>query len=94
MRAYGRFYEERRQRRSVALKLMQKYGVDTTDWNRVNAFCRDPRITGKVFATLSIEELERLAVKLRIMLRKRDDGCCSKSEKKENTIYILNLDAL
>ena len=71
VKAFDRFYEERRQWRSVVLKLLQKYGVDTTDWDRVNAFCRDPRIAGKVFALLSIAELEQLSVKLRVKLRKK-----------------------
>ena len=35
--------EELRFRRSVCLKLMQKIGIDTTDWARVNDFCLNPR---------------------------------------------------
>lgn len=56
--------------RSVVLKLMQKCGVDTTSWERVNALCLDSRISGKEFRRLSIEELEELAVKLRVIERK------------------------
>ena len=65
------YREELRYRRSVCLKLMQKHGVDTTDWERVDAFCMDPRINGKKFARLSTEELQGLAVKLRMIARKR-----------------------
>ena len=54
--------EELRFRRSVCLKLMQKIGVDTTDWARVNDFCRHPRIAGKPFAQIDTEGLEQLAV--------------------------------
>ena len=43
---------------------MQRAGIDTTDWQRVNAFCQDARIVGKPFARLSGEELERLCVKI------------------------------
>nr|DAX70390.1 MAG TPA: 3-hydroxyisobutyryl-CoA hydrolase [Caudoviricetes sp.] len=57
-------------RRSEVLKLMQQLGIDTTDWNRVDAFCKDVRITGKAFRHISIDELEALAVKLRIIERK------------------------
>lgn len=62
--------QELRRRRSVCLKLMQKMGIDTSDWARVNDFCRDARIAGKEFAKISSEELEALAVKLRSIKRK------------------------
>lgn len=62
--------DEQRKRRSQCLRLMQKLGIDTTDWVRVNAFCEDPRIAGKVFRRLSNEELDQLAVKLRTIERK------------------------
>ena len=61
---------ELRRKRSVCLKLMQQLGIDTTDWDRVNAFCEDARIAGKAFRHISIDELEALAVKLRIIERK------------------------
>ena len=57
-------------RRSEVLKLMQQLGIDTTNWNRVNAFCEDARIAGKAFRHISIDELEALAVKLRTIARK------------------------
>ena len=62
--------EELRFRRSVCLKLMQKIGIDTTDWARVNDFCLNPRIAGMPFGRLGTEELEQLAVKLRSIERK------------------------
>ena len=61
---------ELRRKRSVCLKLMQQLGIDTTSWNRVNAFCEDARIAGKAFRYISIDELEALAVKLRAIKRK------------------------
>lgn len=54
-----------RKERSATLKLMQKAGIDTTDWNRVNAFCSDPRIAGKEFARLDTDELIALRRKIR-----------------------------
>lgn len=59
-----------RRKRSEVLKLMQQIGIDTTSWNRVNAFCKDARIAGKAFRHISIDELEVLAVKLRAIKRK------------------------
>lgn len=62
--------DELKHRRSIVLKLMQQLDIDTTDWERVDAFCLEPRIAGKLFCKLSIEELEKLATKLRIIQRK------------------------
>lgn len=71
-------YDERREalrkelrgKRSVCLKLMQKAGIDTTDWQRVNDFCRHPRIAGKAFAQLNVADLDVLQTKLRSIMRK------------------------
>ena len=63
---------ELRRKRSMCLKLMQQLGIDTTDWDRVNAFCEDTRIAGKAFRHISIDELEALAVKLRAIKRKKE----------------------
>ena len=65
-----KYVDELRRSRSVCLRLMQKIGVDTTDWTRVNEFCRHPRIAGKPFARITLEELEHLALKLRSIQRK------------------------
>ena len=62
--------EELRRKRSVCLKLMQQLGIYTTDWNRVNEFCNNPRIAGKPFVQVSTAELEQLAIKLRAIQRK------------------------
>lgn len=50
--------------RSAVLKQMQRYGVDTTDWDAVDRFCRSPKISGKKFAQLSVKELQQLRLKL------------------------------
>lgn len=62
--------EELRRNRSVCLKLIQQLGIDTTDWDRINAFCNNPRIAGKPFARISAAELNQLSVKLRAIQRK------------------------
>lgn len=67
------YIQERKRRRSSALHQLQLYGVDTTDWNKVNAFCEQPRIAGKPFRDLDSEELEALTRKMRAIIRKRDN---------------------
>lgn len=62
--------DELKRRRSIALKLMQELEVNTTDWAQINDFCRHPRIAGKPFGQLSIDELMELATKLRSIKRK------------------------
>ena len=61
----SRYKEELRKERSATLKLMQKAGIDTTDWNRINRFCLDPRIAGKEFARITADEHPQLRRKLR-----------------------------
>jgi hypothetical protein len=62
--------EELRKERSATLKLMQKMGVDTTDWKRVNLLCRDSRIAGKDFYYITAEEHRELRRKLHSIERK------------------------
>lgn len=71
--AQEQWKEERRQARSVCLKLMQQTGVDTTDWDTVNRFCMSPKIAGVEFRELDIEDLGRLSSKLRMILKKQKD---------------------
>lgn len=66
--------DEQKKKRSQCLRLMQKLGIDTTDWTRVNKFCEDPRIAGKPFAKITNDELEMLTVKLRAIKNKQDRG--------------------
>lgn len=61
---------------------MQKHGIDTTDWDRVDAYCLNPRIAGKKFIRLTTEELENVAIKLRIIQRKE--------REKNNSNQFLN----
>lgn len=60
-----------RKARSGVLHQMQLYGIDTTDWNRIDAFCQDQRIAGKRFRELDTEELNALNTKLRMIIRKK-----------------------
>lgn len=81
-RARELYRAELRRRRSAALHLMQRLGIDTTDWNRVDTYCLHPRLAGKEFRKLTADELETLAIKLRIILRKEND--------KNNNNQLLN----
>lgn len=89
--------KELRFQRSAALKLMQKLGIDTTDWTRINAFCKDPRIAGVPFAFLDVEKLKALIVKLRVISRK---GGLNAGENNRNArpveraFMLLNPDAM
>lgn len=89
--------DELKRRRSIALKLMQEIGVDTTDWAQVNDFCRHPRISGKAFGKLSVEELMELAVRLRTIKRKgwQRDGSPLRRESSvkpgQQIAYLINL---
>lgn len=82
--------DELKSHRSKALHLMQQLGIDTSDWVRVNAFCRDARIVGKEFAEIDIGELEELTKKLRTI--KRNGGLKPQQKKDlpqpQTTIYI------
>lgn len=62
--------EELRRLRSSALHQLQLYGVDTTDWSKVDLFCLDKRISGKRFYDLGLDELSALARKMRVINRK------------------------
>ena len=80
---------ELRRKRSMCLKLMQQLGIDTTDWDRVNAFCEDTRIAGKAFRHISIDELEALAVKLRAIKRKKEAS--PRPSESMGTIVMLSV---
>lgn len=68
-----------KRKRSAVLHQMQLLGVDTADWSKVDAFCQNKRIAGKVFRELDGEELDAMLVKLRIIRRKRENP---KNDKK------------
>lgn len=58
-------------KRSAALHQMQLLGINTADWQNVDAFCRNKRIAGKNFREMDVEELEALTNKVRIIIRKQ-----------------------
>ena len=93
LEAASGYDRELKRRRSICLRLMQGLQIDTSDWQRVNDFCRNPRISGKSFGRLTTEELESLSVKLRAIARKGGLGSEERSVKREerniNNQFIL-----
>ena len=93
LEAASGYDRELKRRRSICLRLMQGLQIDTSDWQRVNDFCRNPRISGKPFGRLSVEELKSLSVKLRAIARKGGFGSEERSVKREerniNNQFIL-----
>lgn len=77
-----------KKKRSVCLKLMQKAGIDTTDWQRINDFCRHPKIAGKVFAQLTLTDLGSLQTKLRAIMRKGGLKSQPREDQNNTTSFI------
>ena len=80
------YSDQRKRQRSICLRLMQDLGINTRDWQRINDFCQNSRISGKVFAQLTVEDLKALAKKLRAI--QRNGGLRSKEseESKEGRV--------
>lgn len=93
LEAASGYDRELKRRRSICLCLMQGLQIDTSDWQRVNDFCRHPRISGKPFGRLSVEELESLSVKLRAIARKgglvSEEQSVKREERNINNQFIL-----
>jgi hypothetical protein len=58
-------------KRSAVLKRIQKYGIDTTEWSKVNDFLLQPKIAGKKLYDMSIDEMNSLIKKLESILKKK-----------------------
>lgn len=80
------FVTERKKRRSRALHQLQLYGVDTTNWDRVNEFCKQARIAGKEFRCLDFDELDALTTKMRAINRKRKRDGGSRVPPSDNSV--------
>lgn len=80
-----------RRKRSVCLRIMQQLGIDTTSWDRINAFCQDARIAGQPFRNLAVPELDALARKLRAMLRKGPLTSHHDQDEPKNLAPVINL---
>lgn len=56
--------------RSAVLKRLQKMGINTSDWGRVNAFLSDRRIAGQPLYAMSVESMKTLIPKLEKLCEK------------------------
>lgn len=56
--------KEIRSWRHKCLRMMRECGIETQDWNNVNAFLLDKRVAGKHLYKMSIDELKKLHRKL------------------------------
>lgn len=90
---------ELRKQRSRTLRLMQQMGIDTTDWARIDDFCRNPRIMGKVFRHITVDEHPALQRKLRAIMAKGREAEKKKAvappvamtEERTERYYLINL---
>lgn len=62
--------QQLRKLRSAILHRLQKHGIDTTDWSKVNRFLENPRIAGKRLYDFTEAEMRILIPKLESILRK------------------------
>lgn len=69
-----------RKARSGVLHQLQIYGLDTTDWATVDAFCQNPRIAGKPFRELTIKDLNEVNKKIRVIIKKQKEKENGKSK--------------
>ena len=74
--------EAKRKARSAVLKQMQLYGVNTASWDTVDRFCRSPKIAGKRFCLLSLDELEKLRLKM-LSIRGKDTQKANRQHREE-----------
>lgn len=80
--------------RSNVLHWLQVIGVDTTDWDRVDAYCLDSRIAGKVFRKLTIPELEALVPKLKAIARKAKEKPVPVRKQQPETVAMTDQDIM
>lgn len=85
---HEKFRKELRKARSGVLHQMQLLGIDTSDWARVDAFCKDARIACQEFRKINIDDLNKLNTKLRVIRRKgglkNEERRMKNEELKEN----------
>lgn len=61
---------ETKRLRSAILHRLQKYGIDTTDWAKVNAFLELPQVAGKKLYDITNDEMTALIPKLHAIMAK------------------------
>lgn len=90
---------ELRKQRSRTLRLMQQMGIDTTDWAKIDDFFRNPRIMGKVFRHITVDEHGGLQRKLRAIMAKDREAARKRAsepkpaEQKTVNYYLIDVGA-
>ena len=79
---------ELKQRRSAIMLRLQKMGIDTTDWSKVNHFMRNPKIAGKTLGEMDSEEMDLLLPKLEAILAK--DKANKLKDLSKNMLFSRN----
>ncbi len=88
-----RIYEEKestkkkeiRQWRHKVLRMVAKCGIDTQDWNKVNAFMCQPRIAGKHLYECDLQKLKVMHRKLHNVAQEKE-----KKAKEERFKAMMN----
>lgn len=77
--------------RSAALLRIGRLGISTIDnWDGINAFVESPKIAGKKFYDLSVEELQALVSKLESIIRKGGLKKTEEAQAQEVTVQLNN----
>lgn len=75
--------------RSAALVRLQRIGIETVDnWDGIDQFCLSPKIAGKRFAALTVDELRTLRVKLEMIQRRGGLKEVRKREEEKETARL------
>lgn len=63
-----------RKKRSVIMTLLNELGIykNSNDWDNVNAYMMKPQIAGKLLYEMNGEDLDKLARKLRAIIKKKE----------------------
>lgn len=72
-----------KQYRSAILKRLQKHGIDTTNWDKVNSFMENHRIAGKRLYEMTDQEMIDFIPKMESILKK--------DKKREEEIERMSL---
>lgn len=81
--------KELRAARSAVLLRMNRLGIRTADnWEGIDQFCLSPKIAGKRFAALTVDELNALRVKLDMIQRHGGLKEASRREEEEKTASL------
>lgn len=73
--------------RSGVLHRMQKYGIDTSNWNEVNRFLEQAQLGGKRLYDFNAKELTQLISRMEALLQK---GKTAKNKANDEGIFVFH----